>query len=461
MKKFQAASALAVAVSIGWALPAQAQVRDSAAVLQELQDMRARMDAMAQRIDTLQAELAAANAKAESATQVAQSATASATAAQKAAEKAPPVKVAWKGAPQLSTDDGWSFKVRGRINLDAGFIDSPDSTGRADGFGSEVRRARLGVEGTIPGGFGYKFEAGLPSNDLELADAFLTYTDKGLTVTVGHHNNFQSLEELSSSLHTSFIERAAFTDAFGFERRLGASVQYIAGDVLLQGGVFSDNVTSLPNKNFSADARAVYMPKLGETQLHLGGSFHYAKLAEDDSTVRYRQRPFAHFTDERFIDTRTFSATSERGIGVEGAVIAGPFHAATEGYWQTVRRSGFADPTFFGGYVEVGYFLTPGDSRGYKEGMFDRVKPANGFDKGGIGAIQVNARYDYLDLSDAGLVGGKQRGYQFSVIWSQTAYTKLALNYGRLQYSDAVHATATGDRSYGVDVVAMRAQVDF
>ncbi|HAV79428.1 MAG TPA: porin, partial [Erythrobacter sp.] len=42
-------------------------------------------------------------------------------------------------------------------------------------------------------------------------DAILSYEDGPLEVAVGQHNNFQSLEELTSSLHTTFIERAAFT----------------------------------------------------------------------------------------------------------------------------------------------------------------------------------------------------------------------------------------------------------
>src|SRR3546814_4332953 len=91
---------------------------------------------------------------------------------------------------------------------------------------NEIRRARRGVEGTIPGGFGYKFEADFADNGVELMDALLTYKAKGLTFTVGQHNNFQGLEELSSSNDTSFLERAAFTDAFGFQRRLGLSAQY-------------------------------------------------------------------------------------------------------------------------------------------------------------------------------------------------------------------------------------------
>ncbi|KHK90650.1 OprO/OprP family phosphate-selective porin [Novosphingobium malaysiense] len=461
MRKSIRISAVALAVSAGWALPTQASAADAASVQEELAAMRAQMQAMAQRIDSLQAELATAQAQAESANQVAQAATETATAAKTAAEKAPPVKVAWKGAPQFEGEGGWSFKVRGRLNIDAGFSDYPDSTGRQDGFGSEMRRARLGVQGEIPGGFGYKVEADFAGGDAEMADAYVSYEDGGLELVVGHQNNFQSLEELTSSLNTSFIERAAFTDAFNFERRLGVSAQYKTGDFLVQGGAFSDNMNDLPSRDFSVDGRVVYMPKLGNTQLHFGGSVHYAKLVEDGSTVRYRQRPFEHFTGERFINTGSFGADSERGLGLESAVIAGPFHAAGEAYWQKVSRSGFADPTFFGGYVEMGYFLTQGDSRGYKNGKFDRVKPTHPVGKGGIGAIQVNARYDYLDLTDAGIVGGTQNGYEFSVIWTQTAYTRLMLNYARLQYDDAVYPTASGDTSYGANVVAMRAQIDF
>jgi phosphate-selective porin OprO/OprP len=57
-------------------------------------------------------------------------------------------------------------------------------------------------------------------------------------------------------------------------------------------------------------------------------------------------------------------------------MIRGPLHFAAEANWLRTRRPGLADPTFFGGYAEVGYFLTKGDSRGYKAGIFDRVKPS-------------------------------------------------------------------------------------
>lgn len=455
-----AISVAALAASAGWAAPAAAQ--DSAAVAQELAQMRAQMAAMASRIDTLETQLQAAKAEAQAATTAANSASASAAAATEAAKAEPATKIAFKGAPEITGKGGWSFKPRGRLQMDAGFVDSPDSTGRPDGFGATLRRARIGAQGDIPGGFGYKFEVDFAGDVVTLTDAFLTYKDGALTVTAGQHNSFQSLEELTSSLHTSFIERAAFTDAFGFERRLGVSAEIAKGDLLLQGGVFTDNNSALPTGNVGLDGRVVFAPKVGNGHLHLGGSVHQYSINSTGATVRYRQRPLVAFTSERFINTGNLSAKGELGYGIEAAYVGGPLHVAGEAFWQKVDRPGaLADPTFFGGYAEVGLFLTRGDTRGYKGGTFDRVKPKNPVGKGGFGAVQVNLRYDHLDLVDAGIVGGKQAGYQGSIVWTLTDYTKLLLNYGRMQYTDAVYAAAGGDRDYAVDVLGMRAQIDF
>ena len=106
-------------------------------------------------------------------------------------------EVNWKGAPELKGKGGWSFKPRGRLQYDAGFVSAPDSTGRSDGFGNEVRRARLGVQGDMPGGFGYKFELDFDGTEVAITDAILTYETGDLDITVGQHNNFQGLEELT------------------------------------------------------------------------------------------------------------------------------------------------------------------------------------------------------------------------------------------------------------------------
>lgn len=450
-------SAAALAVVSGWSAPAAAQ---DAAVARELAAMRAQMSAMADRIDSLEAELASAKAAPPAPADATDAATAP-------ARPAAATDIAWKGAPEVSTASGWSFKPRGRIQLDAGTVSSPAGvTDASTGFSSELRRAYLGVEGKMPGGFGYRAEIDVAASSVEVTDLYLTYqASEQVGLTLGHQKPFWGLEEMTSDLFTSFTERAAVNTAFGFERRLGLSASYSAGDVLLQGGVFTDNVADLEddeNNALSVDGRAVFMPKLGGAQLHLGGSVHYRELNDAASSVRYRVRPLIHSTDIRFIDTGNLAATRELGYGLEAAYLKGPVHIASEAHWQRVNRPGaLTDPTFFGGYVEAGVFLTRGDSRGYKGGVFDRVKPKRPVDKGGFGAVQVNLRYDYLDLVDAGVIGGKQDGYELGLVWTPTDYTRLMASYGHLVYSRAALPAAGGKRNYAVDALGMRAQIDF
>ena len=444
-------SVLAAAMSCTIATPVFAQDAKPTAE-EELATMRAQLQALVTRIDQLEGELA--ETKAQNTAQDAVIAANSEAANTPAPEPAP--------AETLKKKDGWSFKPRGRLMFDAGTTNAPDSVGADDGFGNEVRRARLGASGDLPGGFGYKVEFDIAGDEIDVNDAYFSYETGNVEIAIGQHNNFQSLDELSSSLHSSFIERAAFTDAFGFERRIGASVTISEGIFLGQAGVFTDNFADTGTDNRSIDGRLVVMPKVGDAQLHFGGSLHLNELGEDDATVRYRQRPFVHFTSTRFVNTGNLDAESEFGAGLEAAVIAGPFHAAAEGYWQNVdMRMDVANPTFFGGYVEAGYFLTKGDSRGYKDGKFDRVKPANPLGEGGFGSLQFNLRYDYLDLNDAGILGGIQNGYQASLIWKPASNTAFSVNYGRMEYTDAVLATDTGNTDYGVDAFGVRAQVDF
>ncbi|NVE93681.1 hypothetical protein HUO12_02095 [Altererythrobacter sp. JGD-16] len=455
----------ATALSTLAAVPAHAKDHEATSA-DQIAELREQMAALMARVDQLEGELEQAEAQAEAANTAAAEANAAAVAAsetaiaaQKKADEAP--KIAFKGTPEISTSGGWKFKPRGRLQYDTGFVNAPSSTGVDDGWGTDIRRARLGMAGDMPGGFGFKFEVDVANSDLAVTDAIISYEAGDVEISVGQFNNFQSLAELTSSLHTSFIERAAFTDAFGFVRRVGIGATYGKGDVLVQAGVFTDNMDELSNDEWSVDGRVVYMPKLGNAQLHLGGSLHYREL-EEGATTRYRQRPLVAFTDERFINTDRFSANSETMYGLESAIISGPFHAVVEGHWNKVSRPNmFENPTFFGGYAEVGYFLTKGDTRGYKGGKFDRTKPVNPVGEGGIGSIQLNARYDRLDLTDSGVIGGTQDGYFLSLVWKPTDYTMLLANYGKLKYSDAVFPTGTGDVDYSVDVFGMRAQIDF
>lgn len=372
---------------------------------------------------------------------------------------------------------GVTFRPFGRLQYDVGFVESPPGVSdRGLGFGSEVRRARLGAEGIIPGGFGYKIEVDFANEDVEIADAFLSYrASKAFGLTLGQHNNFQSMEELTSSRFLSFLERAAFTDAFNFERRIGLSATYAAGDFIAQGGVFTDNIEDLAdardavglgdeNNAFSFDGRIVYAPKMGGTQLHFGASAHWrdnGDTAASGPATRYRQRPFVHTSNSRFLATPNMRVGTETNYGIEAALVRGPLHAAAEAHWLNADMlTPGPSPTFFGGYAEIGYFLT-GESRGYKGGRWDRTKVRRPVGDGGAGAFQINLRYDHLDLTSGGIVGGRQRGYEASLVWIAQGHVRFLLNYGHLRYDDAAIAASGGDRDYGTNVFGARAQVDF
>lgn len=463
--RFVSASALVVA--LGWALPAQAQSANNAAVQQELAAMRAQMQRMAERIDSLEAQLNAANAKADAATQAAASATSAATTATAAAAKAPPIKVNWKGAPEFVADGGWSFKPRGRMQVDVGSINAPSGLSGGNnvhlGTSVELRRLYFGFDGTMPGGFGYRVEADLANSSVVLTDAFLTYkASKALTLTLGHQKPFGGLEEMTSDNFTSMIERTSFTSAFNFERRVGLSGTYATDTLLVQGGVFTDDAADLnadTAKNWSIDGRVVFMPKLGDGRLHIGASAHFRDLNGTTNSVRYRARPLLHTTDVRLVDTGSFVATSERNFGGELAYITGPFHATVEGHMLTASRPGAPDPTFWGGYAEVGFLLT-GEDTAYKGGVYDRIKPKNPVGNGGLGAFQVNARYDTIDLTDAGRNGGRQQTAAVSLLWIPMEYVRFIANYGHIWLNGAA-VTAAGDPNYSADVFGMRAQFDF
>ncbi len=440
----------------------------------------------------------------------------------------------WKGAPNwLDKDTGWSFKLRGRFMYDTAFIDSPFATvpNKNLGFNSRIRRLRLGVEGTLPGDFGYKFEADFANSTVGFGDVIMTYAPKGKpwSLTIGNHETMDGLEQISSSRFVSFIERAQMNDAFTNTRRLGLSLGLVDSSNVFRfnAGLFTAHTidASFDDDGYIAAARATYSPQALGGQLHLGANYQYRHFKSNNTVGgtaasqpsgapstnqlgRYRARPFLQTTGERFVDTGSFAAKGDQIIGGELAGIFGPLHVAGELQYTKVNAYSAGsfdpgidafgttgtvvfpngDPSFISYYAEVGYFLT-GESRGYKNGLWDRTKVLNPFDKGGWGAIQINARYDYLDLDSSklksaftynnatGVVaasnslsrGGKQTGYQLGVTWIPQDYVRFILQYVRTEVEGgplaaAAKPTSTNpvdQRTYGFDSVAVRAQFDF
>ena len=436
----------------------------------------------------------------------------------------------WKGAPQwVDKDAGWSFKLRGRFMYDSAYIGAPKGyPNRNLGFDSRVRRMRIGVEGTMPGDFNYKAEVDYANSSVGFGDVIITYAPKNKpwSLTIGNHESFETLEQVSSSRFLSFIERSQMNDAFAHTRRLGFSVglQDQSNVLRFNAGLFAAHTidASVDNDGWIGAARATYSPQALGGMLHLGANFQHREFQSNNGgtastssgapstnqLARYRARPFLQTTGDRFVDTGNFAAKSDNIFGFELGGIFGPLHVVGEAQWTKVSaysagdivaaRDAFTggpsilvpdgDPSFFSWYAEVGYYLT-GETRGYKNGMWDRTKVLNPFDKGGWGAFQINARYDYLDLNDKNLQngltnnfatgvavaapnlgrGGKQVGMMGSLIWIPMDYVRFLLQYTHTDVTGGPLAAslkplstkAIDKRSYSVDSFAMRAQFDF
>jgi len=364
------------------------------------------------------------------------------------------VAVALVGVASSALAGERTFKLRGRLQADY-------TTAEADLIGfsgswddSEIRRARIGLEGT-EGRIGYRAEVTLDDGDVLWEDVFVTINTGAATVIVGHWKVPVSLNEQTSSRHITSMERAGFTDAFNFNRRLGVGVSVRGDNHTFKAGVFGDNLndaTGASGEGTVAAARFTFNPiNTDAAVVHLGASLQYRDAA-DGRPFRYRQRPQIHISD-RFVNTGAF-ASSDMFYGVEAAYMAGPFHVAAE-YGALNADGALADSSFQGAYVEGGVFLTAGDSKGYKNGVFDRTKPVRAINDGGFGAWELRGRVDWLDLEDGLILGGTQTSYTVGVNWFATNHVRFM---GEYTYADIEDGP---DGSGEVNAFSVRAAIDW
>ena len=74
--------------------------------------------------------------------------------------------------------------------------------------------------------------------------------------------------------------------------------------------------------------------------------------------------------------------------------------------------------------------------------------------------LNIALRYDYLDLNDGAIVGGRQDAWIAALIWQPVEFLRFNVNYAYLLYQDAT-PLADGDRDYGVHVTGARMELDF
>ena len=343
--------------------------------------------------------------------------------------------------PALAQDN--EVKVFGRIMLDHTFASADEAD--EDFSVTEARRLRLGLSGKFGSDVKYKFELNTDSSgDVNAEDAYAQWypTGDSWSVIVGQDNTHNSFHELASSRFL-MAERAAFTDAFGFDRRLGISVLNDGDNWTAAAGVHTVNLENDNlNSGWAASARGTYTPiNTDDTLVHVGAHWRYRNQGEDDGLIRYRQRPLSHGLD-RIVSTGNI-ADEDTLIGLEayGLAQGGKYWVGSEYSFLEAESSpgGIAeDANFGGGMITAGTML--GGRRTYKNGKWDRPKVDSPVGDGGMGALLLEARYDTLDLEDDAVDGGELDTWALHADWYLTKY----VHFGATGFvSDADLGTVT------------------
>jgi phosphate-selective porin OprO/OprP len=383
----------------------------------------------------------------------------------------------WKDGLRFETKDKkFVLKIGGRIQNDWALMEgssleddfglSPTVSGvptnRTSGLddietGTEFRRARLEMSGTIYQSVEFKSQFDFAGAEVAFKDVYLGLLNLPVLqhVRVGHFKEPFSLEELTSSKYITFMERG-LPNVFAPSRNTGLGVlQNYAEDRVWWGlGAFREADDS--GDGFGGDSlynvttRLTGLPWYEADDgnlLHVGLS--YSHQFRNDDSLRYRQRPEAHLSPVRFNDTSltrlVFDADGNSMVQVsdidtdgvdllnpEVALVFGPFSIQAEYMHSFVNASSGSNPDFYGVYAFASYFIT-GEHRSYKvqEAAFDRIKPKQNFfdGEGGAGAWEVALRYSRLDLEDAGVRGGKSDDITLGVNWYLNPNVRVMFNY--------------------------------
>jgi len=405
---------------------------------QSVEDLKAQLAALAKRIEDLEKKQ------------------------EKSSNKKTPVVKKSEPAFALGTSDGqFEFNLRGRIYADAAWVSDEDGT--MDINATEFRAARIGVEGKAWKKVKYKLEADLAGDEVNLKDVYLEYGSGMGKWKFGQFKTPNSLEEQTSSRHTTFMERASFTDAFGLARMLGIGYGNGGDNWTFNAGVFRGTAGSSDDDEGEVlAARLTYGQKMDNGAWMFGASTRLRDVG-GGSNLRYRQRPQNHLSD-RFIATSRI-ASKDTMFGLEAAAQMGPFHIASEWAGLTADEGGPGgrDAYFYGGYVEAGWFITS-ESKPLKlsKGAWDRPKVKNPVQEGGVGAWQLAAKFDRIDLTGDGVYGGEQDTYIIGVNWYLNRHTRFMANYSRSNIEKAFAVSANGaDGKNAVDALGLRFQVDW
>ena len=368
--------------------------------------------------------------------------------------------------------------------------------------GDLFRRARIGLDGTAPGSFEYRFLFDFGGTGVEnagqLYEGWVQYSGiKPLHIRVGAFAPSLGLADANSTSYMPFLDRPSPVDisrnlaggdsrtavqVFGYGANWFASAAVTGRTV---GAINTNNVIPVTSTTTSITVgtaqsysdqlgftgRLAYDPIVsGDLRVHLGAHGSYVDRPADTAgpgtnsftpissyVVALNGTPELRVDGTKLINTGNIDAKNASEVGAEFAVQKGPFFLASEYEHVAIQRSDInSTPEFGGYYVEGTWFLT-GETKRYNTGTaaFDGPTVAHVFNPraGTYGALEFALRWSDMNLNyhagGAGAApaadairGGEQSIFSAGLNWYPTQLVRFMLDYQHVRI-DRLSPSAT------------------
>jgi phosphate-selective porin OprO/OprP len=431
------------------------------------------------------------------------------------------------GTPTFSSADGaYTATLHGLLQLDAAAY-SQGSAGttttdlRRDGpalgasttntdaaharnlkDGDLFRRARIGLDGTAPGAFEYRFLFDFGGTGVEnagqLYEGWVQYSGiKPLHIRVGAFAPSLGLADANSTSYMPFLDRPSPVDisrnlaggdsrtavqVFGYGNNWFASAAVTGRTV---GAINTNNVipvtaatTSITvgtaqsySDQLGFTGRLAYDPIVsGDLRVHLGAHGSYVDRPADTAgpatngitpissyVISLNGTPELRVDGAKLINTGNIDAKNASEAGAEFAIQKGPFFLASEYEHVAVKRSDIASKPEFGGYYVEGTWFLTGETKRYNTSTaaFDGPVVAHPFNPaaGSLGALELALRWSDMNLNyhaggggaapaaDA-IRGGEQAIFTAGLNWYPTQAVRFMIDFQHVRI-DRLSPSAT------------------
>jgi len=347
-----------------------------------------------------------------------------------------------KGLAFRSDDDAFGFELTGRVHWDTYWRTSSapgiESIPGMTDNGTFFRRARLGVQGHVYRYVFFDINVEFAPTPLVFRGVNIGITDLAkIRIQLGQSKEPFTLEFMTSSNYTMFLERSSPVSAFAPKFNLGIKVQRLFAEERLFWilGVFSNDTDDEESPFISGTAittrvaGTLFHDKESGRRVHLGLGFSYR--TSRDGTVQFRARPGIG-DGPYLVDTGEFRIDSAILAGGEVAYLwkSFTFQAELIGVW-TNGVGGDLDHSFWGVYAQIAYIVT-GERRPYRSGNYSlgRVLPKRNFHdgSGNYGALEIAFRWDLIDLNSKSVRGGEMMTWTLGANWYWNRNTRLMFN---------------------------------